>query len=108
MEQEILMEGFISSHNDKKTALPGTKTLKVLISVDNLRCTGYTLPEDHPDHTLDTFEIVETWIANPKNPLSKEDKIILDQFSGKDSAIIEFRYGTYIANPVWSKKKRGK
>lgn len=117
MENEQVYENNFISSNDKTNPRRGSSPHrhKVIISVDNLRCTAYRVEVENsgedPDnnYTEDTFEIIEYWPARLGDSYSKTDLEAIDQIESvkrgeKDPPFVEFRFGTYIAQSTWSRK----
>lgn len=117
MENEQVYENSFISSNDvsKPRRQPSTNRQKVIISVDNLRCTAYKLTapdqeEEDPDlsYTEDTYEIIAYWPARVYEDYSKTDLEIVDQIKATErgeSNFVEFRVGTYTAQSTWSRKR---
>ena len=81
---------------------------KVIVSVDNLRCTALQLDNDIPDSfQIETNKQGEpmVWMANPQDPLSKYDLEALEQIK-QNPELVEFRSGTYKTTQIWSRRKK--
>lgn len=91
------------SNNKPPASAPGeivvVKLDKYFVSIDNLRIVCYSLPDNHPRYSEDTFSI-ESWY--PTGELSVYAKEVLAELSL--DPIVELRFGAYNKHLIHSKR----
>ncbi len=97
---------FSSSPEDTEKKRPPVLK-KYVIALDNLRLVGYALPEDDPEYSEDTFDIVNSYLHKDGDFLSSyaEDVRETTRYASAEKPFrIELRYSHYRTEQVVQKK----
>lgn len=99
-----LPNNLISSRVTKPETVMKIKKPRYLLTSDNFRGLVQRISPDHPDFTIDTFQILQWWTVGDAPPSKDIEEVKALIKKGID--IIEFRYGSYTLESVWLRKKK--
>lgn len=115
MENEQVYENnFISSNDVEKRRIQSghIPRQKVIIAVDNLRCSAFKFFDNQEDPDLniteDEFEILEYWPARPYESYTPGDLSVIKRIEDSKKSgekLVMLIYGTYTVQTPWTKKR---